>query len=128
MKIKNAAVSTRLTTVTSMVALAAPFWAAARSPSPGFRLKNAAPPLPIIIARASATMVIGKTTLVAPLPRYPTPQPMKIWPTMLYRELTGSAITLGTANRAIRRPIGSVANGLCFSFSAVFSIGITFSK
>ena len=26
-----------------------------------------------IIARASATMVTGKTTLVAPLPRYPTP-------------------------------------------------------
>ena len=37
-------------------------------------------------------------------------------------------MTLGTANRTISLPTGSVAKGLCFSFSAVFSIGIFLLK
>ena len=78
MKIRKTAARTMLTAVTRVTALPMPFLALSTLPSPSLRLKKAAPPLPIIIASARAMMVMGNTTLVAPLPRYPTPLPMKI--------------------------------------------------
>ena len=57
-----------LTTTTIETAFPTPFLAFSVSPSPSFRLRYAAPPSPIISENASATIVIGKTTFVAPLP------------------------------------------------------------
>ena len=69
MNTRNATARTMLTLVTRAAALPTPFRASSALPSPSFRLRKAAPPLPIIMARARATMVMGNTTLVAPLPR-----------------------------------------------------------
>ena len=69
MNSRNTTARTMLTTVTRATALPTPFLATSTLPSPSFRLRKAAPPLPIIIASARAMMVMGNTTLVAPLPR-----------------------------------------------------------
>ena len=61
--------------------------------------------MPISSAMARQMVVRGYATLVAALPRYPTPWPMKIWSTMLYRELTSMARMLGTAKE--RSSLGS---------------------
>ena len=90
------------------------------SPSPSFRLKYAAAPSPISRLKAMAITVIGMTTLVAPLPRYPTPCPIKIWSTMLYKALTTIEMILGTANVSTSFPIRSVPSG--FVFVTVVSI------
>ena len=66
---RNTIVSKMLTMVTRVMAFPTPFFAMSISPSPNLRLKYAAPPLPIIIENAKAIMVMGNTTLVAPLPR-----------------------------------------------------------
>ena len=68
-KMINTMARIMLTTTDSVIAFPTPFWAAFASPSPSFRLKYAAPPLPIIMDSASAMIVMGKTMLVAPLPR-----------------------------------------------------------
>ena len=56
---------------------------------------------------------------VAPFPKYPTPQPMKIWSTMLYNEFTNIDIIHGIENFLINFPI--------FSFPSIFSSTSTFS-
>ena len=52
-------------------------------PSPSFKLKLAAQPLPIKEAMALQIITIGKITLVAALPIVPTPLPIKIWSIIL---------------------------------------------
>ena len=51
--------------------------------SPSFKLKYAEAPSPNIKANARHTIVRGNTTFVAPFPKYPTPQPINIWSTIL---------------------------------------------
>ena len=51
--------------------------------SPSFKLRNDDVPSPNIKANAKHIIVSGNTTFVAPFPKYPTPQPIKIWSTML---------------------------------------------
>ena len=99
-----------------------PFAADLSSPSPSFRLRHAAAPSPISRLIEIAMTVIGITTLVAPFPRYPTPCPIKIWSTILYRALTTMEIMLGTANVSISFPTRSVPSG--FVFVAVVSISL----
>ena len=106
-----------VTTITDMehpTPLAADF----SSPSPSFRLRYAAAPSPIRRLKAIAITVMGITTLVAPLPRYPTPCPIKIWSTMLYKALTTIEMILGTANVTISFPIRSVPSGFVFVIAA----------
>ena len=52
-------------------------------PSPNFREKFAAAPLPIRPATALKIITKGNMTLVAALPNVPTPLPMNIWSTIL---------------------------------------------
>ena len=95
-------------TITEIViAFPTPFAASFGFFSPNFKLKYAAPPSPNINANARHTIVSGNTTFVAPFPKYPTPQPMKIWSTILYSEFTNSDIIHGIANFLISFPIFS---------------------
>ena len=66
---RNITVNKILAIVTNITAFPTPFFATSAFPSPSLRLRYAAPPLPIIIEIARAIIVIGNTTLVAPLPR-----------------------------------------------------------
>ena len=53
------------------------------SSAKSFKLKYAEAPSPNIKANARHTIVRGNTTFVAPFPKYPTPQPINIWSTIL---------------------------------------------
>ena len=66
-----------------MMPLATPLAASVFLLAPSIKLIYADDPSPNISAKAANTMVMGKMMFVAPLPRYPTPQPIKIWSTML---------------------------------------------
>jgi len=48
---------------------------------------------------------------VAAFPSIPTPRPIKIWSTILYRALTSMLMMAGMANLAIRLPTGTVPRG-----------------
>ena len=86
--------------------------------SPNFRLKYADAPSPNINANARAIIFNGNTTLVAPFPKYPTPQPINIWSTILYSELTTSDIIHGIENFFINFIISSFPN--MFSSFSIF--------
>lgn len=61
-----------------MIACPTPFAASFWFFSPNFKDKLAAAPLPINPANALKTITKGKITLVAPLPKVPTPFPINI--------------------------------------------------
>ena len=62
---------------------------------PKDKLKSADAPSPNKSAKESAITVNGYTIFVAVLPRYPTPQPINIWSTMLYKAPTNIEIIQG---------------------------------
>ena len=59
-------------------------------------------------ARAVQIVTRGKATFVAALPNIPTEFPIKIWSTMLYKELIIKAKILGSANCISSFFIGSL--------------------
>ena len=65
------------------IPFATPFLASSFFFSPSFKLKNADVPSPNINAKAKHTIFNGNIMFVAPFPRYPTPQPINIWSTIL---------------------------------------------
>ena len=108
-----------------MIPFATPFSASCFFFSPSFKLKYADVPSPNIKAKAKPTIVNGKTTFVAPFPRYPTPQPIKIWSTILYNELTNNDIIQGIENFLINLLIFSVPK--IFSSFSIFLLFLSFS-
>ena len=85
-----------------------------------FKLKPDAEPIPNVRAVARHKVVSGKATLVAAFPNSPTVCPIKIWSTILYRDITIIDIILGTANFFNNFPIGCVPKGLAISCVIVF--------
>ena len=75
--------------------------------SPSLMAAYALPPAPSRVETDSTMVTIGKATVVAALPRYPTPWPMNIWSTILYNAFTTMEMTAGRANCRNNFGIGS---------------------
>lgn len=78
----------RPTATAKTTALPRFFRAPASSRRPRKRLYPEAQPMPMRQARAVMRVNTGKATLAAAMARSPIPQPMKVWSTMLFMELT----------------------------------------
>ena len=96
------------------IPLPTPFSASFFFFSPNLKLKYADVPSPNISENARHITTIGNTMFVAPFPKYPTPQPINIWSTILYNAFTTIDIIHGIANALNNLLIFSVPKSNCF--------------